>query len=99
MLRARLASAVTNGRLMSYSCDEESAIFAFSASSLIRWSGVGLGSQVDAVSVLELVDDPIHESRVPVVAAEVRVAVGRLDLEDAVADFEHGDVESPPPRS
>ena len=45
------------------------------------------------VSVLEFVDDPIHERVVPVVTAEVRVAVGRLHFEDAVADFEHRDVE------
>jgi hypothetical protein len=32
-----LASAVMNGRLISYSCELESAIFAFSASSLMRW--------------------------------------------------------------
>ena len=31
-----LASAVMNGRLISYSCVDESAIFAFSASSLMR---------------------------------------------------------------
>ena len=30
---------------------------------------------------------------VPIVAAEVGVAVGGLDLEDAVADFEHGNIE------
>ena len=30
---------------------------------------------------------------VPVVAAEVRVAVGRLYFENAVADLEHGNVE------
>src|SRR5437660_220087 len=36
-----LASAVMNGRLISYSCELESAIFAFSASSLIRWIASG----------------------------------------------------------
>ena len=33
--------AEMNGRLISYSCDEERAIFAFSASSLIRWIASG----------------------------------------------------------
>ena len=36
---------------------------------------------------------PGHDGVVPVVAAEVGVAVGRLDLEHAVADLEHGNVE------
>ena len=55
--------------------------------------GVGLLREIDAGVLLELVDDPIHEAIVPVVAAEVRVAVGGLDLENAVADLEHGNVE------
>ena len=55
--------------------------------------GVRLLAQVHAVLPLELVQDPIHDPVVPVVAAEVRVAVGRLDLEHAVADLQHGDVE------
>ena len=42
---------------------------------------------------LELGENPIHQRVVPVVAAEVRVAIGRLHLEDAVADFKHRDVE------
>ena len=42
---------------------------------------------------LELVGEPVDDLLVPVVAAEVVVAVGRLDLEDAVADLEDGHVE------
>ena len=49
--------------------------------------------EVDAVALLELVDQPVDDRLVEVVAAEVGVAVGGLDLEDAVADLEDGDVE------
>src|SRR5690606_1483811 len=49
--------------------------------------------QVDAVLCLELVDEPVDDALVPVVATEVVVAGGRADLDDAVADLEEGDVE------
>ena len=49
--------------------------------------------QVDAVAVLEVLDQPVHDPLVPVVAAEVVVAAGRLDLDDALADLEQRDVE------
>ena len=49
--------------------------------------------QVDALGVLEGLDEPVDDPLVPVVAAEVGVARGRLHLEDAVADLEHRDVE------
>ena len=55
--------------------------------------GHAIGAQVDAVRGLELIDEPIDDALVPVVAAQGRVAVGRLDLEDAIADLEHRDVE------
>ncbi len=42
---------------------------------------------------LELVDKPVDDALVPVVATEVVVAGGRADLDDAVADLEEGDVE------
>ena len=42
---------------------------------------------------LELGHHPVDDGLVEVVAAEVRVAVGRLDLEHAVAEVEDGDVE------
>jgi hypothetical protein len=48
---------------------------------------------VDAARLLELCDDPVDDEVVDVVAAEVRVAVGRDDLHDVVADLEDRDVE------
>ena len=49
--------------------------------------------QVDALGVLERLDEPVDDPLVPVVAAEVGVAGGRLHLEDALADLEDRDVE------
>ena len=42
---------------------------------------------------LELLDEPVHQPVVNVVAAERRVAVRRLYLDHAVADLQNGDVE------
>ena len=52
-----------------------------------------VGTEVDALGGLELVDEPLDDALVPVVATEVGVAVGGLDLEHAVTDLEHGHVE------
>ncbi len=52
--------------------------------------------QVDAVLLLELLGDPVDHALVEVVAPEVRVAVRRLDFEDALADLQDRDVERPP---
>ena len=49
--------------------------------------------QVDAVAAAELVDEPADDPLVPVVATEVVVAVGRLDLDDALTDLQQRDVE------
>ena len=56
-------------------------------------SGHAVGGQVDAVRGLELLHEPVDDPLVPVVATEVGVAVGALDLEHAVADLEHRHVE------
>ncbi len=50
-------------------------------------------AQIDAVGLLELGDDPVDDPLIEIVAAEVRVAVGRLHLDDALADLENRDVE------
>ena len=49
--------------------------------------------EVDALVLLELGREVVDERLVEVVAAEVVVTRGRLDLEHAVADLEHGHVE------
>ena len=49
--------------------------------------------EVDALVLLELGDHPVDDRLVEVVAAEVVVARGRLDLEDALAELEHRHVE------
>src|SRR5438067_6390223 len=48
--------------------------------------------KIDALLFLELVGDEVHDPAVVVVAAEMGIAIGRLDLEDALADLQHGHV-------
>ena len=55
--------------------------------------GVGLFAEVHAVLAFELVENPVHDPVVPVVAAQMGVAIGGFDLENAVADFQDRDVE------
>ena len=52
-----------------------------------------VAAQVDALLLLELVGQIVDQPHVEVFAAEEGVAVGRLHLEHAVADFENGNVE------
>jgi len=54
-------------------------------------------AEIDAVALLELGADPLDDPLVEVVAAQVRVAVGRLDLDDALADFENRNIERAAP--
>ena len=42
---------------------------------------------------MELLDQPIHNALVDIVAAQVRVAVGGLDFDHAFADFQDGNIE------
>jgi hypothetical protein len=44
--------------------------------------------QVDAVAVLEVLHQPVHDALVPVVAAEVVVAAGGLHLDHALAHLQ-----------
>ena len=88
-----VASAVMNGRLISVSTTVESSILAFSAASLQALERHAVLAEIDALVLLELVDDPVDDALIEVVAAEMRVAVGRLDFDDALADFEDRDVE------
>ena len=88
-----LASAVMNGRLISVSCDGgefDLGPFGRFFQALKRHA---IFPQIDALIFLEFIDQPIHHAEIEVVAAEVRVAIGGFDFEDAFTDFEHGDVE------
>ncbi len=49
--------------------------------------------QIDAIRFRELVDDPVDDALVDVVAAKVGIAVRRLHLDDAFPHFQNGDVE------
>ena len=49
--------------------------------------------EIDALVLLELVDDPVDDALVDVVAAQVRVAVGGLHFDDAFADFKDRNIE------
>ena len=49
--------------------------------------------EIDAVLLLELVDDPVDDALVDVVAAQVGVAVGGLHFDHAVAHFQDRDIE------
>ena len=55
--------------------------------------GLLVAGEVDALIFAELGHEIVDDALVVVVAAEVRVAVGRFDFEDAVADFEDRHVE------
>ena len=52
-----------------------------------------VAAQVDALFALELLGQVVEELHVEIFAAEEGVAVGRFDLEDAVAELEDGNVE------
>ena len=88
------APTVMYGRLMPVSCTLESSILAFSAASFRRCRAILSLREVDARC--DFLNSAIIQSMievVDVVAAEVRVAVGRDDLHDVVADLEDRDVE------
>src|SRR5207249_6402427 len=55
--------------------------------------GLAVVPQVDALILLELLDEPIDDPLVEVVAAEVGVTVRGLHLEDAFAELEDRDIE------
>ncbi len=55
--------------------------------------GETIVAQVDALLLFELIGEIVDDALVEILAAEEGVAVGRLDLEHAVADLQHRDVE------
>ena len=46
-------------------------------------------AEIDALVLAELIGQVVHDPRVEVFAAKERVAIGRLDLEHAVADLQN----------
>ena len=82
-----------NGRLISVCVVDDSSIFAFSADFLEPLQRELVAAQVDALLFLEFVGEIVDQAHVEVFAAEERVAVGRLHLEHAVADFQNRNVE------
>ena len=70
------AVAVMNGRLIWVDWVWLSSILAFSAASLQALHRHAVRLEVDALGVLELVDEPVDDALVPVVAAEARCRRG-----------------------
>src|SRR2546423_292106 len=54
---------------------------------------VRLFRQVNAAIFLKLVNYPIHDARVPIVTAEVSIAIGRFYFENAVTNFQNRNIE------
>src|ERR1700732_1779533 len=55
--------------------------------------GEAVVAKIDSLLLAELVSEVVDDFLVKVLAAEEGVAIGRLDLEDTVADLEDRDVE------
>ena len=50
--------------------------------------------KIDSLIAFELFDNPLDQTLIDVVATQMRVAVGRLDLHYAFADFKDGNIKS-----
>ena len=87
--------AVMNGRLICVVIVDDSSILAFSRRLVEALQRHRVLTQVDALVALELGDHPVDDRLVEVVAAEVVVPVRRLDVVDALAELEDGNVERP----
>ena len=87
------ASAVMNGRLMSVSWALEQLDLGLLGGLLQALDRHRVAAEVDPLVLLELLQQPVDDPLVDVVAAQVGVAVGRLDLDHPLADLEDRDVE------
>ena len=86
-------SAVMKGRLMLGFHGRGELDFRLLGGLLQTLQRQAVVAQVDALLFLELVGEVIDDPFVEILAAQECVAIGRFDLEDAVADFEDRDVE------
>ena len=87
------ASAVMKGRFTSVCCALESSILAFSAASFRRCSARRSVRRSMPFSFLNSSARKLTTRLVEILAAQEGVAIGGLHFEDAVADFQHRDVE------
>jgi hypothetical protein len=55
--------------------------------------GIWLIAQVHAVRLFEFIKNPIHDAPIPIVAAQMRISVGRLDFKHPIAVLEDGNIE------
>ena len=54
---------------------------------------VGMGVQIEAILIENFPDKEICDLAIEVIASEMRVAVSRQDFEDAVLEFQDGNIE------
>ena len=88
-----LWSAVMNGRLISVCMRRRQLFLGLLRRFLQTLERHLVLAQVDALVAAELVGQPVDDALVEVVAAQVGVAVGRLHLEDALAQLQDRDIE------
>ena len=55
--------------------------------------GKGIGSEIDALVLLELGGHPVQDGLIKVLSAEDGVTVGGLHLKDATGELQDGDIE------
>jgi hypothetical protein len=89
------ASTAMYGREIRVSRRVESSFFACSAASPQPLHGLRIAAEVNPRFLFELLDEPVHDPAVEVIAAKLSVAIRSDDLENALADLEDGDVEGP----
>ena len=82
-----------NGRLIGVSSAGGELALGALGRLLQALQGHAVAAQVDAGLALEVLDQPVHDPLVEVLAAEVGVAGGGADLEDALRELEDRDVE------
>src|SRR5262249_46038722 len=88
-----LASAVTNGRVVSLFLRLGALDLRFLRAFLQPRKRHPILRQIDAVALPELGREPLDDAVIEIVAAQMRVAVGRLHFDHALAHLEDRDVE------